>query len=268
MTDKKPAEPRPASTILVVRDAPSQAKDGLEVFMVVRHHQIDFASGALVFPGGKVDDGDSNHVLTSRCIGADRFNEAELGYRIAAVREVYEESGILYAQQKGDNGLLSADRLRDLEPKRQKLNANELSFSDLIASEDLTLVVDQLVPFAHWITPPMMPKRFDTWFYVAHAPEGQIAEHDGTESVDSIWISPQEALAEADAGKRTIIFPTRMNVEMLGQSRSAEGALVDAGKRNIVEVLPWTEKKGDEMHLCIPADAGYSVSSVPMSKAG
>ena len=171
----------PAATIMLLRDGPQ----GLEVFMVVRHHQIDFASGALVFPGGKVDVRDTEAVVRERTIGAGELDDQLLSMRVAAIREAYEECGVLMARSRDDGQLVSGSRLADLEEWRDRLNRNEIGIGEMLEAEDLVLAADTLTPFAHWITPKMMPKRFDTHFFVAHAPEDHVAAHDGHESVDT-----------------------------------------------------------------------------------
>lgn len=248
----------PAATILMLRNGPT----GLEVFMVVRHHQIDFASGALVFPGGKVDKGDSE--IRSFCDGANTADDTQLSLMVGAVREAFEECGILLARTTGETNLVSGDRLNSLEHYRDPLNKNEVTIAEFLEKENLTLACDLLQPFAHWITPDMMPKRFDTYFYLALAPGDHVAIHDGYESVDSIWISPANALKGAEEGTYTIIFPTRLNIEMLGESDSVDNALAAARDRTIVPVTPWTEKRDDGVYLCIPEDAGYQASSAKM----
>jgi len=246
--------PVPAATILMLRDG----VDALEVFMVVRHHQIDFASGALVFPGGKVDAGDSH--VRSRCMGVEDDDDVSLALQVGAIREAFEECGILLAREPGTTQLISAERLLSLESYRDSLVKNEISISEFLERENLFLACDLLQPYAHWVTPEMMPKRFDTWFYLAQAPADHLAAHDGHESVDSVWISPQEALAGAQSGQYTVIFPTRLNIEMLAESDSVETAMAHARARTIIPVLPWTEKRADGNYLCIPAEAGYRIS--------
>ncbi|MEX0943627.1 MAG: hypothetical protein WD002_13905 [Pseudomonadales bacterium] len=254
-----PAVPAPSATILMLQDGP----EGLEVFMVVRHHQIDFASGALVFPGGKVEEGD--FAVRTWCEGVDGADDRQLSMKVGAIREAFEECGILLARPRGEKALVSGERLAELEGYRELLNNGEVTIEEFLVNEDLVLACDKLQPFAHWITPEMMPKRFDTMFYLAEAPPDHLAIHDGKESVDSVWISPRDAIAGAVAGKYTIIFPTRLNVEMLGESDSVESAMRDARNRNIISVLPWTEQRDDGNYLCIPPDAGYNISEERMA---
>jgi len=162
--------PRPASTILLLRDA--AAKTEIEVFMMVRHYEIDFNSGALVFPGGSVDKGDreiiANPALYS---GGEGLDEATLSFRIAAIRETFEESGILLARPEGSKTLVDAKRASEIEAiNRADLCDGKISFLKVLTDSGMLLALDELVPYAHWITPEGMPKRFDTWFFLAAAP--------------------------------------------------------------------------------------------------
>ncbi|MCY1400312.1 hypothetical protein D9M71_153900 [compost metagenome] len=259
MTDS-PARPRPATTVLLLRPAPG----GVEVFMVVRNHAIDFCSGALVFPGGKQEQADSNPALRARCSGAEQCSDEELGFRIAGIREAFEECGVLLARRRGESELLSAAQLAPIVARwRQRLDSDVADIAELVEAEDLELAVDLMVPFAHWITPEFMAKRFDTWFFAAMAPADQLALHDGSEAVDSLWISPAAALAEADAGRRTLVFATSQNLHLLCSAESVEQALDDARMRQIVSVQPWLEDIGGVRHLRIPADAGYALHCIP-----
>lgn len=249
----KTADTIPAATILMLRDG----KAGLEVFMVVRHHQIDFASGALVFPGGKVDPGDSS--VRARCQGTDD-DDTKMSLQVGAIREAFEECGILLAREAGSKDVISGERLKVLDAYREPLNANEITIGEFLEKEDLYLACDLLHHYSHWITPEMMPKRFDTHFYLAVAPADHLAIHDGYESVDSVWINPDDALVGAKEGTYTIIFPTRLNVEMLAKSQSVESAIQMANDRNIIPVLPWIEARDEGKYLCIPEEAGYDIS--------
>lgn len=219
----EPAPTRPASTILLLRDG----VEGLEVFMVVRNRAIDFAGGALVFPGGRVEEAD-----------------AALGepFRIAAIREAFEESGLLLAR-RGDDMLAEHSLPRDGD------------FHAVLAEHALTPAADALVHFAHWITPPDMPKRFDTHFYLAEAPAQQIGMHDGDEAVESVWITPDQALAEAEVGQRVLVFATRLNLVRLARFRSVAEALAGAGPVVTVCPEPFEDEAGKWMR--VPEAAGY-----------
>src|SRR5215813_462633 len=259
MPKKAPPVPRPATTVLLLRPSkPGDADSGLEVFMVVRHQKIDAFSGALVFPGGKLEDADGDPRLRTRCGNAEKCSDEELKFRVAGVREAFEECGILLARKRGERAVIAAADLKGIEDRwRTKLAKDEASIVDLVEAEDLELATDLMVPYAHWITPTFAPKRFDTWFFLAEAPEDQIALHDGSESVDSLWIFPQQAIDEAEAGRRTLVHATLKNLELLGETPSVTEAISAACARKVVTVQPWLENRDGKRYLHIPADAGY-----------
>ena len=263
MSDKTPAPAVPSATIMMLR----KEEAGLEVFMVVRHHQIDFASGALVFPGGKADPQDFDTDLIPHLDGADQDANMR-AIQVSAIREAFEECGILLARAEGEEGLIDAERLLTLEGYRTTLHSGEVSLKDFVEKERLRLACDQLVHFSHWVTPTMLPKRFDTHFFLAVAPEDHLAVHDGHESVDSVWITPAEVLEGATSGKYTVIFPTLRNVEMLGESDTVEAAIAATKGREIMTVLPWSEQREDGNYICIPAEAGYKVTEEKMPDRG
>jgi 8-oxo-dGTP pyrophosphatase MutT (NUDIX family) len=261
---REPGVPIPSGTIVLLRDDPAE---GLEIFMVVRHHQIDFASGALVFPGGKIDAQDEDPALADHCDGADP-DPVMRAVQIGAIREAFEEAGVLLARERGSDSLVSGARLVTLEPYRRALHAGETTLTEFVAREGLRLACDSLTRFAHWVTPTMMPKRFDTHFFIARAPEDQVLVHDGHESVDSVWITPQRVLEDAAAGTRTVIFPTLRNVEKLADEKDVDAAVAAARTAPIVTVLPWTEQRDDGTWLCIPPEAGYRISEERMPARG
>ena len=131
------------------------------------------------------------------------------------------------------------------------------SMYEFASLENLLFSIDSLIPFSHWITPEKVPKRFDTRFYIAAAPKGHKGQHDGNESVDSIWINPQQALDDCLSGKRNIIFPTRLNLEQLNQSKTVAEAINNAKHSNIVTVTPLIEKLDEGIFITIPKEAGY-----------
>ena len=260
----KPAPPRLSATILLLRDEP-----GLQVLMVKRHYEIDFASGAFVFPGGKANDEDADPAWVDCCDG--EFTQEEQTARISAVREAFEESGIIlarHASARGSNGaLVGADIADTIAPLRGAIDRREESFLALIKQHDLILALDALVHFGHWITPTMMPKRFDTHFYLAATPAGQIAEQDGRETTEAVWVGPQEALDLEEAGKATIIFPTRMNLGKLAETATSAAALTRFAQEAVVTVLPVIGKDEDGSPcLHIPEEAGYIQSVEPLQR--
>jgi 8-oxo-dGTP pyrophosphatase MutT (NUDIX family) len=261
MTDKI-ATPVPAATIVLLRDG----AQGLETFMVVRHHEIDFASGALVFPGGKADAQDADPRVLARLAPYPGATAEQSRLRAAAIREAFEESGILLARHRDGRPVAAGE---PLERWRAGLNARTLTLADVLEDGDLQLATDDLAHFAHWITPAAQPKRFDTHFYLARVPGDQVAAHDGTENVDSTWIRPQQAIADARAGSRTVIFPTLSNLVRLAQHARVAQAFDDAARTPIRPIQPWRENRADGTWVCIERDAGYTHTEqkVPVRRA-
>ncbi len=249
--------PRDASTILLLRD--SKAAKEIEVFMMVRHYEIDFNSGALVFPGGSVDKNDREIIAHAELYsGGEGLDETTLSFRIAAIRETFEESGILLARPKGSKALIDAKRASEIEAAhRADLNESKITFLKVLTDNGMVLALDELVPYAHWITPEGMPKRFDTWFFLAAAPPYQLCAHDGKESTDSIWVSPREALAGGETGRFKLPFPTTRNLIKLGKQSNVKAALDDSRGRSIVTVMPVMTRLNGGRQLRIPKEAGY-----------
>src|SRR4029434_1024244 len=179
-------------------------------------------------------------------------------FRIAAIRETFEESGILLARAKGSRTPVDARRAGELADKhRVPLNEHKISFLSILADNGLQLALDTLVPYAHWITPEGMPKRFDTWFFLAAAPPDQLGAHDGKESTDSIWVSPREALEGGETGRFKLPFPTTRNLIKLGKQPSVKAALDDSRGKSVVTVTPVMTRNNGGRQLRIPLEAGY-----------
>jgi 8-oxo-dGTP pyrophosphatase MutT (NUDIX family) len=256
-TAKTGANPRLAATAVILRDG----ADGIEAFMVVRHQAIDFASGALVFPGGKVDSEDTAPAwdeLAPRCAAAAR------PLYVAAAREAFEEAGLMLARRRAGEELLAADHTHRLvERYRTPLVGGQLTFQALMRAEGLVLATDLMMPFAHWITPEGQPKRFDTHFFLVAAPVEQLGAHDGSESVEGLWISPKKALAEADARRRTLVFATQLNLKKLAGYATVAAAVAATRASPIVTVMPRVVgRTATSRTLQIPAAAGYGVTEV------
>lgn len=257
MTDiKASAEIKPAATILLLRDAPT-----FEVLMVKRHHQIDFASGALVFPGGKSHAGDHDPAWADHVLGWEAFDAEQRGLRIAAIREVFEEAGILLARRRNDQPIGGEACPMEV---RQAVDAGRTAFLDVVRDLEARLDLDALTVFARWITPAVVPKRFDTWFYAVKAPDDQLAACDGRETVDAEWIAPAEVLRMAAGGERKVIFPTRMNLQLLAEAESAQDAVDRAAARILVTVQPQVRVGSAGRVLVLPPDAGYGVVEEPL----
>ena len=256
-TDPNSVPVRPASTAIILRDGAA----GMDVFMVVRHHQIDFASGAFVFPGGKVDPQDEEYVRDNN------FGVSESGpnssYWIAAIRETFEEAGLVLARKRNEGDIVDANEAHRLVVEhRADILDGKLTFPDLLKMNDLRPALELMVPFAHWITPSTQPKRFDTHFFLVAAPVRQTGAHDGTEAVEGVWTTPKQALADADAGRRIMLPPTRLNLEKLAQDDRVEDAVARARSSKVVTVLPRVEKVDGGRKLHLPIEAGYGISEL------
>jgi 8-oxo-dGTP pyrophosphatase MutT (NUDIX family) len=206
---------REAATVMLVRDAPA-----LEVFMLRRNPESVFAGGAYVFPGGAVDPDD-------RALG-DHHR-----FWVAAVRETFEEAGVLLARRASDGDAVDASRdvMARLADDRLRLLSGTESFAAVLDSHDARVDLDALVPFARWITPAPSPRRFDTWFFAAAAPHGHAYEHDDFEAVASEWIRPADALARARSRDLELIYPTVRTLLVMARYASASDFLADARAR-------------------------------------
>jgi 8-oxo-dGTP pyrophosphatase MutT (NUDIX family) len=226
-----PAMPRLSSTIILVRE-----RAGLEVLMVVRNTESYFAS-ALVFPGGTVDPEDRDPAWADCVTGDDGLSEDERAIRIAGFREVFEETGLLLADGPVEPG--------------------DGSFCAMLAASGARIDLSAMHPFAHWITPEISPKRYDTHFRLCGLTTELTAVSDGRETVSVEWLRPRDALALGATGERKILFPTRLNLELLSQSTTVEEAIAAAQRRKIVTVSPRIERRPEGAFLTVPHDAGY-----------
>lgn len=229
--------PRLSASALVIRDSP------LEVLMIARHAEQDFAS-ALVFPGGLVDPADAGDDWLAHVAGAEDLSRDERALRIAACRETFEECGLLLARRRDGSAIAEA-----IDP--------DGDLKDVLAQHDAVLCLDALVHFGHWITPEVAARRYDTHFYLIDAPEGQVARCDGQEAIEAIWVEPAATLSAATAGTRKVLFPTRMNLSLLSRTGDAASALAEARERPVVTVLPRVEKRESGVSVVIPESAGY-----------
>ena len=228
---------RAACTVVLLRDGAA----GLEVLLLLRAAGARFLGGFHVFPGGAIVPEDRDASAMQRVVGLqDAAASARLGipsggvsFWLAAVRETFEECGILLAVDES-RGVLEPDRLATVRPDRAAVNAGTMSFVDLLRAHRLVVPAQDLVYFDHWLTPPTRTRRFDTRFFMARAPQGQPASHDGAETVDARWVRPDEALAEAGRGAIEIANATSTTLKMLAQRSSVEEAL--AAARSLAEI--------------------------------
>jgi 8-oxo-dGTP pyrophosphatase MutT (NUDIX family) len=251
MTDPDPLIPRPAATVMLVRDKrPGFARE-LEVFLMRRHSAMEFVAGVMVFPGGGVDDRDRNADIAwfgpEPLWWAERFGvEPDLAEALvcAAARETFEESGVLFAGPAGDpDGIVSDASVYG--DARQALADHSLSFADFLRREDLVLRADLLRPWANWVTPKEeRTRRYDTYFFVGALPEGQRADGENTETDRAFWSTPQAGLDEFAQGRTFLLPPTWTQLDSLNGRTVAE---VLAVERQIVSVTP---------HLAADKDTG------------
>ncbi len=262
---------RLAATVLLLRDAPR----GVEVFMEKRHIQSDFVGGAYVFPGGAVDPED--RIDEELCAGTtDRAASARLGldhgglaFYVAAIRECFEEAGVLLAYYPGGALLDWSDPAVEerYRAAREQMNRGELTLTDLARRERLRLATDHIEYWAHWITPAGQPRRYDTRFFAARAPENQTAGHDDWELTSSAWVTAEEALERAAAHEWMIIFPTIKNLMLLSRFATAEAALADrrgcaSFPVNQPKVLqPEVMGESERWRVVLPGDPGYELAA-------
>ena len=268
-------ELRQAATVMLVRD---QEASGIEVLMLQRNLNSDFVGGAYVFPGGAVDPEDSGELVDAHVVGlSDELASARLelqaggiAYWVAVLRELFEEAGVLLTAHDASTALAAdPEAAIRLAAMRHELNARERSFRSIIEAEGLVLDVSEVHYFAHWITPEGSPRRYDTYFFVAEAPEGQEAIHDDQETVDTIWIDPLEALERQRRGEISIILPTIKNLQAIGRFTRTSELLEHARKMGEVPtILPRFTEDGGGLRLLLPGDEGYDTAAPPAGGAG
>ncbi len=225
-----PVVPRLAATVMLVRPDPSS---GVAVYMTRRSARSRFVPDAYVFPGGAVDPEDREIAAASGLFGSAGSIGAELS--AAAIRELFEEAGILLARSTaGSVASPTAAMLAQLRAER----AGGMRFDELLRAHDLVPDASALLYYSNWITPVTEPRRFDTHFFVARAPDDQIAAADAVEVHDGTWIAPAEAMARADRGEMTIIFPTYKHLARLAAFRDVDALVATARARSVAPVMP------------------------------
>jgi 8-oxo-dGTP pyrophosphatase MutT (NUDIX family) len=257
---------------MLLRDAPR----GLEVFMLRRNDSLEFSPGAHVFPGGAVDEVDLAPEVSLVCRGRTDLSASRqlglgsggLGYWVAAIRECYEEAGVLLARRSDGSGV-------DLgEDARQALATDEVSLAELCRDNGFQLATDELHYFGHWITPIGSPRRYDTRFFVTRAPADQAAAHDNVEAVGSEWIRPPDALARGEAGRIGLIEPTLRSLMALARFERADDVVESVAAavaadgtvpmRTEIESRVPTETDGRRVHLPFD-DSPPEVASTPLA---
>lgn len=295
MTTDAPNPPamRDAATVMLVRDA-DHGGAGIEVFMLRRNLQSDFVGGAYVFPGGAVDPHDRADDLDSVCAGrSDADASAQLGiergglaFWVAAIRECFEEAGVLLARPPGpyqppsegpDRTLIDLtdpDVAARFTVHRQAVDRGERRLVDVCRQEGLQLAVDDIHYFSHWITPEGAPRRYDTRFFVTRAPAAQEALHDDREVIANLWIRPDDALQQHRAGRFELVFPTMRSLMALRQFDSADELLRHAASiAEVPTVLPRIVEDEGGFRIVLPGDPEYGSrpsavlpEGIPMNK--
>jgi 8-oxo-dGTP pyrophosphatase MutT (NUDIX family) len=270
------APPRPAATVIVARDRPGA---NFEVLMLLRNLKSDFVGGAFVFPGGAVDPEDATHDAAARCTGLDDARASTtlgldgggLAYWVACARELFEEAGLLLARGEDGAPLDTADArlVARLVEHRKQLNEGTRRFLDVLAEERLVLEAGALSYFAHWITPIGPTRRYDTRFFVAAAPLGQVPLHDDKELVANAWVTPAEALERHRRGEMQLILPTIKNLEAIARFASSQ-ALLDAarGAAAVPTIEPRIVQDGTGVRILLPGDDGFEDSAAVDVAAG
>lgn len=222
--------PRPAATIVLMRDAAA----GPELLLLRRNRSSGFVPGAYVFAGGRVDEADADPSLWS---GTELPSEPPPAYWTAAIRELFEETGVLLARDPA--GEFAADASDEaMAHWRESLLEDGATLRGMLESLDLRLAVDRVVHFAHWITPVAESRRYDTRFFLGAMPPGRTATADAREMSDAVWLSPAAALERFALGRLPMVFPTVRTLESLAEFESVDAALESLRGQPVVPILP------------------------------
>jgi 8-oxo-dGTP pyrophosphatase MutT (NUDIX family) len=258
--------PRPAATVLALRDG----DEGFEVLMLRRNLNSDFFGGAYVFPGGGVDSADgevdlqrlvfgTNDEDASKRLGLERGG---LSYYVACLRELFEEAGLLIVCNEHGEPVELTDGpvVRRLATHRNSINGATMSFLEMLQHEELVLDLRGLAYLAHWVTPVGPPRRYDTRFFVALAPAGQIAAHDAGETIEDHWLRPSDALAAFERGDFHMIPPTIRNLQAVADFSSAQDVLDYANAlKNIPRIEPRMEKRDSGVVVVMPDNEEFDL---------
>ncbi len=270
----RPAEPRDASTVVLMRRGAPGPGGGIEVYLLRRHLGMAFAGGFCVFPGGGVDPRDFDGVdgwagpspeAWAAELGTTREHATALV--CAAVRETFEESGVLLAGPSGDS-VVADTTGEDWEHDRRRLEAREIAFTDFLAGRGLVLRTDLLRWWGSWITPVFEPRRYDTRFFVAELPEGQVTRDVSTESDKVVWMSVPEVVAAVDEGRLAMLPPTYATCLELYDLAEPREALASAASRDRTPILPEMQVDADGGYLHLPERLVALGESVAARRSG
>jgi recombination protein RecT len=230
----RPAVPRPAATIVLLRDGSA----GPEALLMRRNRQSGFVPGAWVFPGGRVDAADSGPALHERIRGLPSLPVPESQYWTAALRELFEETGVLMARTGDGQWAADASSSRGVERRRRALMEHSATLMDVLETLEATLDVESTVHAAHWITPVVEQRRYDTHFFVSALPPGRSIAHDPREMTHAEWLTPAGALARFEQGTLPMVFPTVKTLQLLRDFASVDHALDALRHRDVPAILP------------------------------
>lgn len=263
---------RPAATVMLVRDG----ADGLEVFMLQRTHSAVFARSQYVFPGGKVDDADHADELEPISDGLDDteasarlgLERGGLAWLVAAIRECFEEAGVLLARRRDDADVVRFDGevAERFNAARHAVHEGRMTLADLCSAERLVLLTDRVHLVDHWLTPIGERRRFDTRFFVAAAPPAQEPLHDDKETIASLWVRPADALGRWGDGELQMFPPTVASLRYLEPFADVATALADAEAMDVPEqILPrlLLDDDGGVRGIRLPTDDDYADTPIP-----
>ncbi len=264
----KPPAPVDSAAVILLRAYPSETE--AQVLLVRRHVESSSFAGAFVFPGGHVDDRDTDSRLLEAVSGLSRAAAREtlgeelsdsnaLAFWVTAIRELFEEAGVLLATRADGRPVdfSLADTASRFAAAREKLCRGEEDLAEFVAREKLRLTAGALAYFSRWITPVTAPSRFDTRFFVSISPSGQKPLHDDHEVTDARWLSPSCALSEAAKGDLLLFPPTVRTLEELAALGSPKAIVADARARCVSPILPKIVTVNDAPVILLPGDAAY-----------
>ncbi|MBW2050704.1 MAG: hypothetical protein JRI85_00485 [Deltaproteobacteria bacterium] len=260
-----------AATVILLRERDHAP---FEFFLMRRHRKQNFMASAFVFPGGRLDEADCDPDLTNYAHGLSveeaslKLNEPDLskkkvlGLFFTAVRETFEEAGVLLASEAsgGDVDFGNGETETRFNAYRMKIHEHEMSLTDLAQAEDICFRLDLLRPYAHWITPKVESKRFDTRFLLARMPSNQVPIHDSIELTESLWITPADALKRQEAGEILLMPPTLKTTEELAEFSSIDQLFKEAASREIQTILPQAFQTPEGFGVKLPYDPEYTLT--------
>lgn len=244
-----PANPRPAATTVLLRDRTTGS--GVEVLLMRRHRRSGFVPGAWVFPGGRVDPGDSAPSLYERIRGLSSDPDPPAQFWTAALRELFEETGVLLARGKSGRWWPDAASHPATEELRRALMEDEMSMMDVLTELEVTLDASAMVHIAHWVTPVVEPRRYDTHFFAVALPTERTARADPREMTEAAWLDPRTALDRFERGDLPMVFPTIRTLEMLDGHDSVEHVLSSFRQRRVHTILPRLVRTGTGVAIVV-----------------